>query len=179
MSQTINFLSHQRKRVAQVQIQDKKVLRLGIILGSICALISLSIWGVKTYFDVQLSTTSGQVETARSQISLSKDAEESLSVFVLKLRKLVQLESDKKNKTTKISLVQNIFGSVADIDEMTLLPAQSQMKFGLKMKNVAAVDEVLRLANTPETKSQLTSVTLSSLVRDKEGGYSVLVVVPL
>ncbi len=179
MPKTINFLSHQRKKVTRTQLQDKKYFLIGSIFFAVSLVLTVSVVAVRSYFHTQLTATTTAIEVARSEIAQNSSNIDAITVFVLKLKKLVELESTKKNKTAQIESIQAIFGPVALIDEMTVMPVQSQMKFGLKTKDVFKLAEVIRLANDPETKKKLTSVALSGLVRGADGSYILQVIVPL
>lgn len=179
MADIINFVRDQRKRITKQQLQDKFYFRYALIACSIAFVLFVVVVCARLFLTFQVKSLIDQQTEQLTLIQAQEDNERSYLMFAAKLSKLSTLFTGRKNKQDAISFFSTLFGNTVLLKSIEYIPAEESITFGLTTNNIFALEDAVEKLQTPEVKSQFTSLSYKNLTRTKQGQYELVINVVL
>ncbi len=175
----INFVRDRRKKLKALSEGDKKYFKLTAIVSGVLIFITLAAFGGRIYFSTQLKKLDSEIKRYEQQVLAYEAREEAFVVFANKLDTLVQIFQSRKNKQQAIDYFSQIFGPDVLVERISYQADDETVDFVVRSPSVFAMDEVIDILDSAETKQKFPTSQRSSLQRRDDGTYSVQIEVGL
>jgi hypothetical protein len=174
MAKAINFVSERRKQLTQVQVQDRKVLKITInVLIGVFA-IFLIIVGVRFFLVFQVKNIQDTQAEIRQRILANEPIEKDYIIFAQKLKKLSVFFGKRKDKQEALVFFSEVFGSdviVSGIDYSSV--DEDVVSFTIKAPNIFIMERVFNTLDTDLVTNVYPEIKKSSMRRSGTGNYTV------
>ncbi len=177
MSRDINFLRERRKLLSKFQKRDKKIFYVSLAIFGGSLFVFLVLFGINIFFDRRLSSILAAKDQAKQTILSHEDTEKTFLITVNKLKVLVELEKERKNKQEAIQYFSKVFGSDVLVKQIEYDGVDSLLTFRLSSRDVFVLEGVFEKLKDPEVDEKFQQVTASNLRRTDRGNYEMSVAV--
>lgn len=178
MARSINFVAERRKRLSKSWQLDRRLFRYSLYAFGGIFLIFLVTVGIRFFFVFQVDRLQEQQEQLSSSIVEREEIEKEYTIFVHKLKALKDLFVERQDKQAAINFFSELFeddvrvvGLEYDKEEEYLLTMTVQTP------SVFVLDRVFEKLESPELLEAYPSVKKQSVVRNKDGKYSLSIAV--
>lgn len=179
MPRSINFVRERQRRLTQLEIRDRALLRwvLMVFIGVVVAVVSTV--GVRFFFVYRVTQTTSEQQTLRKGIQSKESIEKSFTVFTYKLKTLTELFGKRKEKQEALEYFSSLFGPDVIIRQLSYTETDEVLHFTLESKNVFVLEEVFSKMNSQEVKAKYPTIVNESLARSAKAKYSMNVKITL
>jgi hypothetical protein len=179
MSGLINFVRHRRKLLSKKQQQDYKLFRFSLMaIGGILVLM-LIVLGVRFSLSLNLTQIKAQQDQLRQSILGLEENEKNYVIFSSKVKALVELFDERRNKQEAISFFSSAFDNRVLVSDITYDAMGSMLTFGLVSQDVFTMETVYEMLQSPEVKAAFEQIKMSDMRRSADGSYRITVTVIL
>lgn len=179
MSGLINFVRYRRKLLSKKQQQDYKLFRYSLYGIAGVFVIFLVTLGVRLFLTFNLNQIDQQQNELRRTILGLEEDEKKYVIFSSKVKALVELFDERRNKQEAISFFTNAFDSNVLVSDMSYNAQDAMLTFGLVSRDVFTMEEVYNLLQTQDVKNAFEQITMSDMRRSADGTYRITVTVIL
>ncbi len=182
MADTINFLRVRRKKLTKTQAQDKKILRVVmIIFGIIVVSASLSS-GVFFFFSQRRAALQFAEEQLRSRIVSQESAEKTYVILASKLTALRELLQLRQDRQAAISFFYDRLGPdiiLQEIEYDRKTAATPVLNLAIRAPEIFSFEQVKTIATSDEVNQTYPGISSSDITRNADGTYLIRLAVPL
>ncbi|HCC84789.1 MAG TPA: hypothetical protein DEP87_03850 [Candidatus Pacebacteria bacterium] len=176
---TINFFGRAGDLYRRTRDQDRKFLTgswiiFGLTLGVFGLVLSLNL-----YFGFQLKeAAANQTQTLQSLLD-SQPLEVSYLIFSQKLKSIAEIFEHRNNKQQAINYLANLFGDQVFISGVSYDGEAQVLSLNLDSADIFKLENLLSSLDTPEVKTNFSSLTKSNIKRNEDGSYGLKVTLEL
>lgn len=179
MSGLINFVRYRRKLLSKKQQQDFQLFRYSLYGIAGVFVIFLVALGVRLLLAYNLSQIDQQQNELRRTILGLEENEKQYVIFSSKVKALVELFDERRNKQEAISFFSKAFGGGVLVSDMTYNAQDSMLTFGLVSQDVFTMEEVYNMLQTQDVRNTFEQIKMSDMRRSADGTYRITVTVIL
>ncbi len=179
MPRSINFVRERQRRLTQLEIRDRALLRwvVMVFIGVVVAVVVTV--GIRFFFVYRVTKTSTDQQTLRKGIESKETIEKSFTVFTYKLKALTDLFGKRKEKQEALEYFSSLFGPDVIIRQLSYNESDEVLHFTLESKNVFVLEEVFSKMSSQEVKTKYPTIVNESLIRANTAKYSMNVKITL
>jgi len=176
---TINFFGRAGDLYRRTRDQDRKFLTgswiiFGLTLGVFGLVLSLNL-----YFGFQLKKAAANQTQTKQSLLDSQPLEVSYLIFSQKLKSIAEIFEHRNNKQQAINYLANLFGDQVFISGVSYDGEAQVLSLNLDSADIFKLENLLSSLDTPEVKTNFSSLTKSNIKRNEDGSYGLKVTLEL
>ncbi len=179
MTDVINFVRDQRKKLTKQQVQDRLFFKYATIACVVSFVIFVAAVGARLVLSLQVKQILDQQDDQRAVIQAREDDETAYLLFAAKLDSLSTLFINRKNKQEAINYFSTLFGEDVLVNNIRYDAENGALKFGLTTRNVFSLNQVIDTLSAQSVRDRFKQLKFDDLTRADNGEYQTNITVVL
>lgn len=179
MLSLINFARILTDKRKKQQKKDRKLLFLVALAVIVLLVISLSIFGVRFYFQKQVAATKKEQTRLASQWETFKTEELAYTIYAQKVKILAALFSSRQEKQAALKKFRSLFDEGATVVGLKYAAESQEIIFQIRSDSVFVLQQVVEKLDSIEIKENFGTVYKERTTRNDKGQYVLSVRVSL
>lgn len=176
---TINFFGRASDLYQRTRTLDQKIFQWSLIGFLIVMVIFVGLLATNLYFGQQLKQVSQNQNQVKQSLVDNQPLEVSYLIFSQKLKAIAEIFVHRNNKQQAINYLSNLFGDQVFISGVTYDGDAQVLSLNLNSANIFDLQKLLSDLDTPDVRTNFSSLSKSNVKRNENGSYDLKVTLEL